>query len=49
MTVTAESKYSANIIILKTKLYVNLNYNGNDSFLYVNGAKHINLKRKIQK
>ena len=48
-TITAEAKHPTNFTESKKRLVLRLNYNGSNSFLFVNAVKCINLKQKIQK
>ena len=48
-TITAEAKHPTNFTEAKKRLVLRLNYNGSNSFLFVNAVKCINLKQKIQK
>ena len=45
-TLTAEKKYSINFTITKRKFCLSLYYNGDDSYLFVNGTEIIKFKAK---
>ena len=46
-TLTAEKMYSINFTVTKKKFCLSLNYNGENSYLFVNVKKLLNLKQKI--
>ena len=46
-TVTAEAQYSINFSISQRKFYLSLNYNGSNSFVFVNATKIYQFKAKI--
>ena len=46
-TLTAEKMYSINFTVTKKKFCLNLHYNGENSYLFINVQKFINLKQKI--
>ena len=43
-TLTVEKEYSINFTEIKKKFYLSLNYNGSNSYLFVNGVKICKLK-----
>ena len=45
-TLTAEKMYSINFTVTKKKFCLSLNYNGANSYLFVNGTKVIKFKAK---
>ena len=45
----AEKMYSINVTANSKKFCLILHYNGDNSYLFVNGQKLINLKQKIKK
>ena len=45
-TLTAEKMYSINFTMTKKKFCLNLNYNGANSYLFVNGTKIYKFKAK---
>ena len=46
-TLTAEKMYSINFTVTKKKFCLSLHYNGENSYLFVNVKKLLNLKQKI--
>ena len=46
-TLTAEKMYSINFTVTKKKFCLNLHCNGENSYLFINVQKFINLKQKI--
>ena len=46
-TITAEAQYSINFSISQRKFYLSLNYNGSNSFVFVNATKIYQFKAKI--
>ena len=45
-TITAETKYSINVIKSRKKVCLSLHYNGSNSLLYANGVKKYYFKAK---
>ena len=45
-TLTAEKMYSINFTVTKTKFCLSLNYNGGNSYLFVNGTEICKFKAK---
>ena len=45
-TLTVKAKYSVNFWKPQRKICASLHYNGNNSFLFVNATKYVNLKKK---
>ena len=45
-TLTAEKKYSVNFTVTRTKFGFSLHYNGENSYLFVNGTEIIKFKAK---
>ena len=48
-TLTAEKMYSINFTVIKKKFYLCLNYNGVNSYLFVNDTQIIKFKAKDSK
>ena len=46
-TLSAEKMYSINVTVTGKKFYLSLDYNGANSYLFVNGQKLLNSKQKI--
>ena len=46
---TAEKMYSINFKVTKTKIFLSLNYNGANSYLFVNGTEIYKFKPKDSK
>ena len=47
-TIYEEKMYSPNFTVANKKFYLNLHYNGNDTYLFINDEKSLNLRQKTK-